>query len=808
MNIFDNFSYEKKPSIFAIKDSSDDNDSVVCLDEVRSHQRKSFIEEEESISIIDTTEEESEVMPDSTPVKKRKQVFLQSDGDSSPVKKRKQVFLQSDGDSSEDEENIKIRQKPKRKRIQQITDSEDDDKDDPQPRSNNTSVVVIESDNGADDTLTTDNTEDEDAEDDGEIRLYRDPSLIEFVNTCTTSEMLSLPNINEQKAETILAARPYENLDQLVEIFSSVKNVSLENFLRSCKRLVKERREFENVIKKCEKISATLQKVLDLDGDIENLPVQPPACMNESLELKNYQLIGLNWLAMLNENDVNGILADQMGLGKTIQSLAFLGYLLENGHNGPHLIVCPTSTLDNWVRELEKWLPEVSYVQYKGSQVERYHLRRNIREDDSQSAIIMTTMNLLSSTKQDRNFFKQLEIQYLILDEAHMIKNVKSERYRHLSSLNVKRKLLLTGTPLQNDINELLALLAFLMPDLFKNTQNMFYKQTTTSKSDDLLYEKNQLSKMKKVLKPFILRRIKSDVLADMPKKHEEIHITMITLEQRSIYDGLLETYKNSRPLDRSKLGLLMNLRKTANHPLLLRNLYTDTKLTEMSKKYCGNPDHFDCDANIVFEDMQVMSDYELHSLCSKDIYLKPYKLDEKVIFDCGKMKYLDELLPKLLKNGDRVLLFSQFVLILNILETYVKNRGYKFVRFDGSTKGSDRQQIIDDYNNNDDIFIFLLSTKAGGLGINLTSANVVVLHDLDFNPYNDKQAEDRCHRVGQKRDVTIHKLVSENTVEEYILKCGEMKLNLEKQLVNTDGNEDTNDDTRQGVLKMLEDTI
>jgi SWI/SNF-related matrix-associated actin-dependent regulator 1 of chromatin subfamily A len=244
-------------------------------------------------------------------------------------------------------------------------------------------------------------------------------------------------------------------------------------------------------------------------------------------------------------------------------------------------------------------------------------------------------------------------------------------------------------------------------------------------------------------------------------------------------------TFEDDEPEEKCQrgAGMLMNLRKAANHPLLLRQFYDDKKLRKMAALMLKEPTHRDANSNLIFEDMQVMHDFELHSLCKKYKSLSSCKLDVDLILDSGKFQELDSLLTKYRAEGKRVLLFSQFTMMLDIIEEYMNLRLHKYLRLDGQTKVGDRLDLIDKFNDDSSIFVFLLSTRAGGLGINLTAASVVIIHDIDFNPYNDKQAEDRCHRIGQTEEVIVYRLISQNTVEEGMLKIAEEKLKLGRDI-------------------------
>ncbi|XP_010076940.1 PREDICTED: SWI/SNF-related matrix-associated actin-dependent regulator of chromatin subfamily A containing DEAD/H box 1-like, partial [Pterocles gutturalis] len=242
-------------------------------------------------------------------------------------------------------------------------------------------------------------------------------------------------------------------------------------------------------------------------------------------------------------------------------------------------------------------------------------------------------------------------------------------------------------------------------------------------------------------------------VLKQLPPKNDIVELCAMSEKQEQLYYDLFNKLKktiNGSEKNSDTGNVMMQLRKMANHPLLHRQYYTTDKLRTMSKLMLKEPTHRDADHDLIFEDMTVMSDFELHLLSKQYYHINDFQLDMDQILDSGKFRALERILSDLKEKGDRVVLFSQFTMMLDILEVVLRHWNHRYIRLDGKTQISDRINLIDEFNTDMDIFVFLLSTKAGGLGINLTSANVVILHDIDCNPYNDKQAEDRCHRVGQ----------------------------------------------------------
>lgn len=613
-------------------------------------------------------------------------------------------------------------------------------------------------------------------------------SILNFFNDSSIDELNLISGCSVKKAQRIIELRPFDDWDSLVDMVHKGNGLS-EDLLLGCKRVLKERKVVLGLMSRCETISSKLiRRVTDVMESGTGSSEQPQL-LNQDFQLKPYQLIGLKWLMLLHENKLSCILADEMGLGKTIQAIAFLAQLYENGDKGPHLITVPASTLDNWVRELKMWCPTLNVIVYYGSAEDRRYLKYEILNDEIPFDVIVTTYNLAIGNDSDRSLFRKLKLAYAIFDEGHMLKNMNTLRYRHLMAINAKHRLLLTGTPLQNNLLELMSLLNFIMPSMFSDTTSELSKMfSMKSQEEQSKFERQRISQAKRIMKPFILRRVKNEVLKQLPAKEEKVEQCPMSTKQEKLYKELFKKLKATNPGEKREMcNAMMQLRKMANHPLLHRHYYTTEKLKAMSKLMLKEPTHHDADAALILEDMEVMSDFELHNLCKQYSSISSYRLETSIILDSGKFNHLTELLSTFKNQGDRVVLFSQFTMMLDIVEVFLKNLNYGYVRLDGSTPIADRIVLIDKYNTDRDIFVFLLSTKAGGLGINLTSANVVILHDIDCNPYNDKQAEDRCHRVGQTKTVQVIRLISKDTIEDGILQLGQKKLRLEQDMTAVD---------------------
>ncbi|XP_076183437.1 SWI/SNF-related, matrix-associated actin-dependent regulator of chromatin, subfamily a, containing DEAD/H box 1 isoform X2 [Ptiloglossa arizonensis] len=660
-----------------------------------------------------------------------------------------------------------------------------------------------------------------DSDDDSDIEISNEltgdkKAVLEFMQNSLASELLLMSQCSQKKANAIMEARPFQNWRDLVQKFQNYKHLDTE-LLNSAQELLATRNAVGTLMKKCLRLSTNIERAVAAGA---SAITKQPKGLSPNLTLAPYQMVGLNWLAVMHAQNVNGILADEMGLGKTIQVIAFLTYLKEAGlkdeKDGPHLIVVPSSTMENWNNELERWSPGLKVVRYYGSQEERKEMRLGWRNGDLDDVdILLTTYNLVSSTPEERRLFRVMPIHYVVFDEAHMLKNMSTIRYENLIRINAKYRILLTGTPLQNNLLELMSLLTFVMPSIFAGKQadlkSLFSKNPKVpaikKNGEQPLFEQEQVKDAKQIMRPFVLRRLKIEVLRDLPEKSDRVIMCPMTEKQQKLYTNLVAKF--SAEADQSSevngVGMMMQLRKLANHPLLARDYYNESKLKLISDRLAKEQGYKQKNADYIFEDLHWMSDYQINQLTRTYKTLAGLGLQQELIPEAGKLKILDDLLPKLQEDGHRVLIFSQFTMVLDILEEYLTIRGKTYSRLDGSTPVTDRQFLINQYTEDENIFIFLLSTKAGGLGINLTTADTVIIHDIDFNPYNDKQAEDRCHRVGQKRPVTIIRLLSEGTIEEGMYEIAKDKLQLEQQITRNEENESTD---RKSVLKLLKMTL
>ena len=440
---------------------------------------------------------------------------------------------------------------------------------------------------------------------------------------------------------------------------------------------------------------------------------------------------------------LNGILADEMGLGKTLQTISLLAATYQlHGVTGPHMVIVPKSTLSNWMNEIRRWCPKLRPVKFHGSKEERAELaegifRPGVPDSEREWDVMVTTFEVAIIEK---NLLVKWPWYYLVMDEAHRIKNEQSRLSEVVRTFAVAHRLLLTGTPLQNNLHELWSLLNFLLPDVFGSSEA--FDRWFDMQSDDDEAKKQMIQQLHRVLRPFMLRRLKKDVAKSIPPKTETILYTGLAKAQRELYKSILRRDFDAitGSGDRVRLlNIVMQLRKSCNHPYLFDGV--------------------------------------------EDRSLPP--LGEHLINNCGKLKLLDKLLPRLKSRGSRVLIFSQMTRLLDILEDYCHIRGHQYCRIDGNTTHMVREESIDEFNKDgSEKFVFLLSTRAGGLGINLATADIVILYDSDWNPQVDLQAMDRAHRIGQTKPVTVYRLVTAETIEEKVVERAYTKLKLDAVVV------------------------
>ncbi|KAI8592162.1 hypothetical protein BDZ88DRAFT_307138 [Geranomyces variabilis] len=466
-------------------------------------------------------------------------------------------------------------------------------------------------------------------------------------------------------------------------------------------------------------------------------------------QLREFQELGVNWSAELWHKDKNGILADEMGLGKTVQTVALLAYLFHRRKvYGPHLVAVPLGTITAWQREFAKWAPSMNVITYQGNREGRQMIRDHefCRESSTKTFVafnvLLTTYEMIT---QDKQFLSQFRWEMLAVDEAHRLKNEASRLHQTLAKeYSTANRFLITGTPLQNNVQELLALVKFLSPDANVDT-NISIDLATVGEGGET---GRKVRMLQDTLRPITLRRMKKDVETSLPGKTEKMLRIPMTDSQRALYQAiytknLADVQTESQVGQISLQNIVMQLKKASNSTWLFPNC----RISPDSPK--------------------------------DDLF-------RELLRSSGKMQILDQLLTRFQEKGNRVLIFSQMVAMLDLLVDYLNYRGMPFQRLDGTIPSEARKRAMDHFNAPGSTdFAFLLSTRAGGLGLNLETADTVILFDQDWNPQTDLQAIARAHRIGQKKSVQVFRFITADSVEEEIVERAKRKMVLEYAIMH-----------------------
>jgi SWI/SNF-related matrix-associated actin-dependent regulator 1 of chromatin subfamily A len=679
-----------------------------------------------------------------------------------------------------------------------------------------------------------------------------DRRLLHFFNTCSVQDLTDLSAQPEDVIKFVIDKRPFESLD-VIRAISNVTETKSGKKSRSrpvgdkivdiCSEVFTGYDAVDELVEQCELIGKPIQDALKgwgigstRDGELQltnlddahdsgigtpssssgDIPVpskqskgrflSQPESMNSEATLKDYQLVGLNWLTLLYSKKLSCILADEMGLGKTCQVISFLAHLQQQSVDGVHLVIVPGSTLENWLREFEFFAPSLRVRPYYGLQKEREALQHYILAEIDDIDVIVTTYDMAVKSDDNKFLRNYVNPHVCIYDEGHTLRNPQTDRYKQLTRIPSSFRVLLTGTPLQNNLKELVAILAFIMPGVFVEKRDELdfifqHKASTMDEDHAALLSAQRISRARSMMTPFILRRKKAQVL-DLPKKLNRLKYCDMTPAQSKYYAELIAEAQDyfaqkangkrtgTKASAKASSNVLMSLRKAAIHPLLSRRIYDDAKIDKIvalllkNAEFAGNTPERTREY-LVGEHHQSFKggDYGLHCFCKERPYLQKFALKKKEWMDAAKISVFQKLVSEFAANGDRVLVFSQFTTMMNILEAVLETMNIKFLRLDGSTDMQVRQTMIDQFTDDESITLFMLSTKAGGAGINLASANKVIIFDSGFNPQDDIQAENRAHRVGQTRDVEVVRLVTRGTIEEQIHALGESKIALDERV-------------------------
>ena len=537
-----------------------------------------------------------------------------------------------------------------------------------------------------------------------------------------------------------------EKLTKIVQIFDEIGIKKLTNHKekRPLWSLVGiENSLFKDLPIKFKMSDKLIQIRREMLGDNKQKPLPIPKSIKA--KLREYQVDGVIWLEKLRKMYLNGILADDMGLGKTLQAIIAI---IQNQikAKAPSIVVCPTSLLFNWQEEINKFSPNSNAIIIEGTPNQRKKIIAQIKDND----IIITSYTLM---QKDIDLYKDKIFAYAILDEAQHIKNRQTRNAKSVKLINATHKLILTGTPIENSLDELWSLFDFLMPG-FLSSYDRFYERyiRTTGK----VHIQN-IEYLKRKVAPFILRRMKEDVLKDLPPVSHILYHCRLTESQKELY----RSYAQSAKDELTKL-----VKKNGFEKVQIHVLATLTRL----KQIC----------------------------CHPAIFAK----EKKEVGDSAKYEMLLELIQNLIDANHRTVIFSQYTKMLQIMREELQERGIKFAYLDGTTKN--RLEIVKNFNENPEISIFLVSLKAGGIGLNITGADSVIHYDMWWNPAVENQATDRVHRIGQKKNVSAYKLVTLNTIEEKIVEMQNRKKGLVKKVVSCD-DEVISKLTWEEVLELLQ---
>ncbi|KAI2464481.1 SNF2 family N-terminal domain-containing protein [Annulohypoxylon bovei var. microspora] len=694
------------------------------------------------------------------------------------------------------------------------------------------------------DSVTEDEYEDTNSPEPSE----QEANVLNYLNTCT-SEALGRMIGSGPNAKIMVSARPFKNITAAQKVSRVEKGKSkaksrtvaigedivekLTSWMEACEAATA-------VINECDKrgqdINLSMSTwALDKNGmprtdaeGLEDLPIKgKPELMSESINLKAYQLLGLNWMQLLHSKGYSGILADDMGLGKTCQVISFIAHLVKSERDPntrapwPNLIVVPPSTYENWISEFEKFAPDVEVLAYSGKS------RREIRPRDAQEYhVVLTTYPQVERQREDLKWLQKINPYAAIFDEGHRLKNQDTLIYRQMMQVPTEWRLILSGTPVQNNLKELLTILRFIEPSLFEETSfetlNTIFEAKVASK--DVLnfaaLASERVDRARAVMAPFILQRRKEDVL-DLAKKTERLEIVGMHDTQKDIYDSIKGKYLLPNGVKSKESHPWMQLRKAAIHHQLFRHHFTDNKVGKMvdilwkkcSEDELGVQSKQSRHKERLLEELMGKSDFQLHLWC-KDFeqYIGHLDIPDRSWEESPKVQKLLELVRGYMKTGDRVLVFSRFEMVVDILRETLHHAGIKYCCLTGAMDTAARFPECQEFTNNLDIPVFLLTTGAGGTGLNLTAANKIILFDQSDNPQEDVQASNRAHRIGQTRDVEVIRLITEKSVERLIYNSCVKKLVLasrvERQFAAEDEEEVSVEEHCKKLMLLGEDEV
>jgi len=727
-------------------------------------------------------------------------------------------------------------------------------------------VVSLLSDDEADDGEYSRPSSSASQSEDGDDIDHR---TLKYLNTCTVDDLVSiLGGKAKPNAETLVAHRPFRTVAAVDKVKRSGKGRSSRrdigtDIFASVTEYLEALDAIDIIVKICDREGSRIKSTVQNwninargekeaeqakdghpmtpsgsnDNELVRLPIpQEPAYMRGHCTMKGYQLYGLNWMWQLYKLKFGCILADDMGLGKTCQVVAFLCHLVESYNPAsrqdrpwPNLVVVPPTTLGNWKNEFKKFAPELQVTIYDGSQAEREEIASEIEDDPSSHHVILASYSKLTA-KPDIDNMRRLEPTTAIFDEGHKMKNSATNVYKGLLRIKATWRLILSGTPVQNHLMEMINLLNFIQPALFQRHMDklaaLFSQRFTLQDvSKGALLFSDRVLRARSILEPFILQRRKEQVLADLPKKTVRVLSCPLDSAQKPIYEAYEKRFKRGKAaaeggrssqtattrLVDDQNNVWIQLRKAAIHAQLFRRHFKDDTVAKMGQtlmKYIGASELRQPNLSHLINELKDCNDLELHTWCKDYKCLAEFDTPAGATMRSGKVVEFLKLIKHYQANGDRALVFSKFAKVVNILRECLAEEGIPYLALEGQTRVDERQELIEEFNRNPDIPVFLLTTGSGGSGINLTAANKIIIFDQSDNPQDDVQAENRAHRLGQTRDVEVVKLITEGTIEELVYTACQQKLKLADKVtgVTVDDEAEQSRDMEKIVRKLLLD--
>jgi SWI/SNF-related matrix-associated actin-dependent regulator of chromatin subfamily A containing DEAD/H box 1 len=615
------------------------------------------------------------------------------------------------------------------------------------------------------------------------VGTKRKDKILQYLGVCSVDSLMADAKIQRDAAKHMLEKRPFRTVEQVKAVmkFKTSRGKKIRHDLGQevfdeLVKYMKRLDAIDRVVEYCDhqgfKIRAKIgswkmdqmgkTKITPVDNcDILPFPCEPKA-MRDHCTMQPYQLFGMNWMWQLYGQRFGGILADDMGLGKTCQVVAFMALLKDRFDAGyfqerpwPNLVIVPPSVLENWENEFAKFAPNLSVIRYSGKPGERDELALEIRESPGEYHVVLTSYSQMSRYR-DVSAMNKIGINTAIFDEGHKLKNPNAQIYKDLIKIDAAWKLIMTGTPIQNNIMEMVSLLNFLSPTVFRryseHLEELFVQKASLQQvSEGAVLLSDRVKRARSILEPFILQRTKEQVLTTMPAKIRKAVYCDMDISQQALYDDFIDKFRDAKLYKGSSGGRKndmnnpwIQLRKAAIHPQLFRRFFTDEKCEKMAKVLMKSVDQDilrQPDLTHLTNELKNESDFQLHLWCRDYPCIRSFDCPEDTWLESGKVQKLLELIARYQKDGDRVLVFSRFAMVLSILEECLAQAGIRHLVLQGETKVAERQQLIDQFNDDKTITVFLLTTKAGGTGINLTAANKVILFDQSDNPQDDIQA-------------------------------------------------------------------